>query len=493
MSNIILNPVFTGEGRIFINPQGYGGGTKFVYHSSMKIDGLDKSLGDLEPIYVPDPKKYDSFIEVAAIQGSDSRVTSSLSGKLPIDTESPLESLARRKCKFNMQVHYGRCSKPDDFTTYESAIILKDVSLTSYNLSTLVAANPGERALVDETASITLKEFYRIFNQTFINPIPQTSGRVLRVAHTDIEGCADECASYSDGNMSWVALVDATTNDFAVTADGGLTWTQFPNGATNHTSTSYDSILVAAGAYLFWTVTDSSDSTKFYAMDLESVKAGFAATAFELDIATDFIPKGHAVTDNYLYIVGTDATGAADGKIYQIDKNTLAIQVVFTASYGITAIHALDDNTLIIGNSDGEIYTSQVVGFFDLIGNAGGASSTINHVHMHDSKHWVATSGTSVYTTLNAGSSWVRVYEINVSATDAEQADITWYDNLVGYMLFGQYIFKTIDSGTTWKRIYTGFTSTQGNNIVVNPYNPNIIMAVYAQSASATSMVKGFI
>lgn len=493
MANVILNPVFTGEGRIFINPQGYGGGTKFNYHSSMKIDGLDKSLGDLEPVYVPDPKKYDAFIEIASIQGSDSRVTSSLSGKLPIDTESPLEILARKKCKFNMQVHYGRCSKPDDFTTYESAIILKDVSLTSYNLSTLIAANPGERALVDETASITLKEFYRIFNQTFISPTPQTTGRVLRITHADIEGCADECTSYSDGNMTWIALVDGTTNDFSVTTDAGLTWNQFSNGASNHTSTKYESILVPAGAYLFWSVTDNADATKIYAMDLVSVKAGFAATAYELTVTADFIPKGFTVTDNYVYVVGTNAAGSGGGKIIQIDKNTLSIQTVFTASYGITAIHALNDNTIIFGNSDGEIYTSQVVGFFDFVGNAGSASSTIGHVHMHDEKHWVASSGTSIYTTLNGGASWVRVFEINVGSTDAEQADITWYDNLVGYMLFGQYVFKTIDSGTTWKRVYVGFTSAQGNNIIVNPYNPNIFMAVYAQNASATETVKGFI
>jgi len=491
MANIILNPVFTGEGRIFINPQGYGGGTKFNYHSSMKIDGLDKSLGDLEPVYVPDPSKYDAFIEIASIQGSDSRVTSSLSGKLPIDTESPLEILARKKCKFNMQVHYGRCSKPDDFTTYESAIILKDVTLTSYNLSTLVASNPGERAMIDETASITLREFYRVFNQSFISPVPNTSGRVLRIAHADIEGCSDECSSYSDGNLIWIALIDATTNDFAVTVDGGLTWTQFANGATGHTATHYDAILVASGSYLFWTVTDNSDTTKFYAADLESVKAGFAPTALELSLTTTFRPKGYAVTENYVYVVGTDAAGTGGGEVWQIDKNTLAINLVHSSSAGITAVHALDDDTIIIGNSDGELYLSEIVGFFNLVGNLGSADSAISHIHMHDEKHWIGTSGTRVFATLNAGNSWVRVYDIPFG--DADDAYVTWFDNLVGYMIFDQYILKTIDSGTTWKKIYTGFTATQSNCIVVNPFNPNIFIAVYATSGTATETVKGFI
>lgn len=491
MANIILNPAFTGEGRVFINPRGFGGGTKFNYHSSMKIDGLDKSLGDLEPIYVPDPKKYDEFIEITTIQGSDSRVTSSLSGKLPIDAESPLEVLASKKCKFNMQVHYGRCSKPDDFTTYESAIILKDVALTSYNLSTLVAANPGERAMIDETASITIKEFYRIFNQTFISPTPNATGRVLSITHADIDGCSDECSSYSDGDLIWIALVDATTNDFSVTIDGGLTWSQFANGASNHTATHYDAVLVAAGSYLIWSVTDNSDATKIYAGDLESVKAGFAPAAIELNLYSDFRPKGYTVTDNYVYIVGTNGAGTGGGKVIQIDKNTLDVAVVYTSTTGVTAIHALDDDTIIIGNAAGELYVSEVVGFFNFISNLGSADSAISHIHMHDEKHWIGTSGTRVFATLNAGSSWVRVYDIPFG--DADDAYVTWYDNLVGYMIFDQYILKTIDSGTTWKKIYTGFTATQSVAIAINPYNPNMFMAVYATSGTATEVVKGFI
>jgi hypothetical protein len=66
MAKPVFNPVFTGEGRVFINEEGYGGGTKFKYHNNMKIDGLDRSLGDYEPVYLPDPNNYDEFVEVGS-------------------------------------------------------------------------------------------------------------------------------------------------------------------------------------------------------------------------------------------------------------------------------------------------------------------------------------------------------------------------------------------------------------------------------------------
>lgn len=492
-NNTLLNPVFTGEGRVFINPAGFGGGTKFTYHSNMKIDGLDRSLGDYEPVYLPDPKQYDAFIEVGAIKGADSRVTSTLSGKLPIDTYSALELLANRGCAFNLQVHYGRCSKPDDFATFESAIIIKDARLTSYNLSTLVASNPGERALIDESAGLNAKSAYRVFNQRFLVVDPSSTGRVLRVAYGDVSGCSESCSAYRDGNQVWIALVDATTNDFSVTLDSGLTWTQFPTGAVvNHTATYGDAVLVAAGSYIFWTVNDSSHTCYFYAADLATVVGLTTPTAYQLTLTTTFIPRDVAVTDSYVYIVGSDATGAAGGEVWRIDKDTLEIELVFSLSDGIWSVHGLDDDNVIIGTSLGEIYQSEVSGFFSLLGAVGGASDPVKHVHMHDETHWVATVETDVWATMDGGTNWDRTFTIVVTGT-MENAYITWYDNLVGYMIYGNYLYRTIDSGTTWKRIYTGLTADESLNIVINPNDPNMFMAAYAMSATDSQVIKAFV
>lgn len=493
MANPILNPAFTGEGRIFINPQGYGGGSKFEYHSAMKIDGLDRSLGDSEPVYLPNPKKYDDFIQVGAIKGTDSLVTSTLSGKLPIDTYSALEILAGRNCLFNLQVHYGRCSKPDDFTTFESAIILKDARLTSYNLSTLVAANPGERALIDETAALTIKEYYRVFNQSFLGITPNATGRVLSIQHADISGCDELCSTFSDGNKTWLALVDATTNDFSLTIDGGFTWNQFATGATGHTATHSEAVMAVGGSYVFWTVTDNSDATKFYAADLATVLGGFTPTAIELNLTSTFRARGISVSDSYVYIVGTDAAGIGGGEVWRIDKNTLETLKVFSLNVGITAVHALTDDFVAIGTSDGEVYTSALSGYFNVVGAAGSSSSDLTHIHMHDERHWVAVNQTNVWATADGGVNWTRTYSISY-ASNAERTYIEWYDNLVGYMIYGHHLFRTIDSGTTWKKIYSGpFAAAESLVVAISPYNPNLFMGAYTTSGTTTTSVKGYV
>lgn len=491
-SNVLLNPVFTGEGRVFINPAGFGGGTKFQYHNNMKIDGIDRSLGDIEPVYVPNPYKYDDFIEVAGIKGADSRLTSTLSGKLPINTYSPLEILADRRCAFNLQVHYGRCTKPDDFVNFDSAIILKDVLLTSYNLSTLVAVVPGERALIDESAAITAKKMYRVFNQDFLVLSPNTDGRVLRITHGDLQGCSELCSAYSDGNLVWIALVDGVSaNSFAVTRDGGLTWTQFASGATAHTLTAMEAVLAVAGNYVIWSVTDNSSATKIYAADLITVVSGITPTAIELDLFSDFIPRDITVTDDYVYIVGTDADGAFDGKLIKIDKDTLEISVLFESGDGITSIHALTNDKIMIGLSSGEVYVSEVAGFFNLINSFG--SSGIPHVHMHDDTHYVVTTPTSVHVTSDGGQNWTRTYTLNFANNDSTRPIIAWYDNIVGYLQFGGSVYRTIDSGTTWKRVYLGGTSDESLSVAVSPYNPNLIMGAYNVDSNSSASFKGFV
>ena len=488
MANIILNPVFTGEGRIFINPQGYGGGTKFNYHSSMKIDGLDRSLGDYEPVYLPDPNNYDEFVEVGSIKGAASRVTSTLSGKLPINTYSGLELLADRGCAFNLQVHYGRCTRPDDFATFESAIIIKEARLTSYNLSTLVASNPSERALIDETAGLNAKSFYRVFNQNFLEVTPNLTGRALKVIHADLQGCSELCSAYRDGNKIWIALVDTTLLGLSVTKDGGLTWSQnTASGSITFAATHNDALLAVGGSYLFWSTTNGIDTTDVYATDLADVINVGSGTAIPLFTATTFRVKDYVVTEAYIYVVGCDVDGAS-GKVYRIDKSTLTLDVIFDDIDGVTSIDALDDNVVIIGTYTGQYWISEVSGFFAYGDEIG--PDPITHIKMHDDVHWIATTDSDVYVTNDAGVTWTMTYRI---ALDGENALVTWYDNLVGYMIYGAHIFRTIDSGTTWKKIYSNGAGDVSLSISISPYNPNLFMAVYNSTPTVSETIKGFV
>lgn len=90
-----LLPTLTGQGRIFINVDGPGCSNPYKYYGCMKLDSVDKSFGDITPIYCPSNTTYDEFVEIGSVKGADSRATSTLTGILPINEESALEVLGR--------------------------------------------------------------------------------------------------------------------------------------------------------------------------------------------------------------------------------------------------------------------------------------------------------------------------------------------------------------------------------------------------------------
>lgn len=492
MASTMINPVKTGEGRIFINPYNFGGASKFNFHNFMKIEGLDKTLGDIEPIYYPDPNKYDEFIENGFIKGSESRWSSSLSGKLPIDTYSTLELLASNVCEFTLQVHYGRCTKPDNFQDFESAIVLKGVRLTSYGLSPLTALNPGERALIDENASITASTMYRLFNQKFVTLTPQTSGRVLRIAHADLRGCENLCSGFKDGNKIWIALIDETASAFAVTTDGGLTWTQFNSGSIVHSYTGWESILHASAGKVYWTSTATGPLTTIYSTDLDGIIQAVTPTPYEILEAGDFVPTDVASTENYVYISGHESS-EFNGTLYRIDKATQEIDAMYTNNDGITAISFIDDDNSIIGLRNGEILVSVAQGYYSLVGTINGSGSKVTAIKMFDSLRWAAANDSNIYVTNDAGVTWTRTLQVSNIPSAGLITNFTWYDNLVGYAQSGSALLRTIDSGTTWKVVNTGIVADESQNIVVSPYNPNLFMAVRNLNATSSYVVKGFV
>lgn len=493
MASIMINPVKTGEGRIFINPYNYGGASKFNFHNFMKIEGLDRTLGDIEPIYLPDPNRYDEFITNGYIKGSDSRWSSSLSSKLPIDTQSVLETMANTGCEFTLQVHYGRCTKPDSFQDFESAIILKGVKLTSYGLSALTALNPGERALVDETASITASEMYRVFSQKFITMTPQTSGRVLRIAPIDSKDCDNVCGRFKDGSKIWIALVDATENSFAITKDGGSNWEQVATGGIVHADPTWDSLLLVSSGRVYWSSSAVGPSTKIYSADLNEILADdYAPTITEVLTTGLFDPKGIAATDSYIYVVGQDETGF-NGEVYRINKTSQTTELIYTNSMGITAVSNLNDDVSLIGTREGELYLSDISGLYYFIGAIGGDDSEIYSLHMFDERRWVASNQNGIYVTDDRGNSWSRTLSMSSINSTSDIFKMSWYDNLVGYVQIGNLIFRSIDAGSSWKKIYTGVSVDEAQSIVVNPNNPNLFFSVANIDSNTSYVVKGYV
>jgi hypothetical protein len=185
--------MLTSNGRIFIAEEGVGSGCEYSYHNCMRLDGLEKNYGEVEPLYCPDPERSGEFTEVAFIRGAEGRWGTNMVGRLPADYRSVLLRLAERRCSFDMQVHFGRCYHPADFDNYEGALALEDVVISNYSTDPLGALGPDERGLVNETVAITASQVYPIHRLGANKILQNLTGAYgwNNVVTGPVEGCND--------------------------------------------------------------------------------------------------------------------------------------------------------------------------------------------------------------------------------------------------------------------------------------------------------------
>jgi len=346
-----LNPILTGRGRVFINENGSGCGNAYGFHNCMKVDSLEKSLGDITSIYCPDSNTYDEFVEVAAIKGTDSRWTSTLSGRIAVDAESALERILRRGCNFDLQVHYGACTRPDDFNNFDTSFIFRDVRLTSYSLDTLVAISPDERNAVTESAAISIGEVYRVFNPTFsqVGQSVLTVGVGAGLAICDIKSCGTDCNPTSNGCDKIYVLnvpnVSAPAN-IIFSEDAGLTWQSSTTNSVNVNGTEEIADILCVGDTLYLTLQDGTSSF-VYTILADNVDVT-GSTLTQIYTTTEDLRTLDLGID-YVFACGGDG----DSFVIGINKDSGTVTVlddgVITPSSGGLSVDAFDDDNVLIG------------------------------------------------------------------------------------------------------------------------------------------------
>ena len=479
--SFIFNPTITSEGRVFINVDGPGCGNGFAYHNCMKVAALDKSFGDVTPIWCPNPDAYDDFVEVGTIKGANSRWTSSMSGKLPVSKLSPLEEIANQGCTFNIQVHYGKCSRPNDFSNFETAFIMRNARLTSYGLSELVALSPEERNAVDENASISVGEVYRIFNQTFSTPAQALlpANVPSAVVFCDNQSCGTDCDTRSTGCNIAIANVTGG-NEFLVTEDGGQSWVSSPYNTA--IGTSLKGGLACIGSDILHSDTLAGGSF-MYRVPISSIIAGNAipTTVFSGTTAQPIAEIVNA--DAYAFGAG----GTAGAFIVAYNKNSGSSTILESASvlstFPLSSIDAYDDDNVLAGGTTGRYMYSNSFGAFNagqLSVNGVNLTANISSVHMINATNWlVSTNANQILCTSNSGASW------SIAQSVSGPGRFGFYDDIVGYFLDTSGIYRTLDSGNSWTLIFSS-VNLGANDISVCPYNPNLIL-----SASGSNIFVG--
>ena len=480
----------TGLGRVFVQKSGRNCGSFYKYHSSMKIDGLDKTVGDVTSIYVPDPKRYDEFIEAATISGAESRATSTLTGYLPLKNKGALEDLYNQKCAFDLQIHYGSCTRPDDFNEFDSAIILKDVRLTSYGVSTLTARGPEERAAIDETAAISIGSFYRVFNieEAVVRPPSFVADTFpMAILNAGPANCGDDCDDRTDGCSVWISpyVSDDGTISFAITLNNGLTWTaQSSNSGDTHVGTAAQVDALIDSGFIYY-VTASATISRLYKVSIDSLLNGNADTirVAETEATTPAtLIYRLAASDNYIWMVGGD--GATDGVVYTYNKYTRETIEYRLTSADFFGIDVFDENHVVVVGDDDTVYYSTVHGVFGPVAVAPTSTNYISSVHMFSKSHWIIGSSGGLYCTSNSGASWSN------RNTSAGTVRLAFYDDILGYAVDAQGTFRTLDSGNTWLR--TQFNvNEEMHNIVICQDDPNVYWASGGEATTPGFLLKG--
>lgn len=441
------------QGRVFI----LADNKKFTYYNAMSVGPVDKTLPAFEDILTYNNGK---VVKIARMSDEIGQITSSLTGYLPIGNKSNLEKILTKE-NIHMQVHFGQCSRPNDFNTFESALILRGVTLTNYN-TTEVAAMTPTRTAIQESANITIENSYRVFNLDY-NDLYLDSV-MMGMDIIDLRSCTVE----NNENCLVALRDDGTTTYMVYSTDNGLTWQENPTLFPEHDSSPERSALVTHKDKIFFSI--YADNVSYlYVSEADSILKN-EETPYALLASKANTPiRGLTTSERYLWGVG----GSGSSYVFRMSYSDYIVTALdnneFFSNYTLNAIDAFNDNIALAVGFD-SIYGLYRDGnfFVDFIPFDGSASLT--DVKMLSETHWVVCSDFGVYITLNGGDTWSKSLSVN------EGGKLTFYDDITGYFVTPSNVYRTLDGGRNWLSVKYHFTPLyQITSLVMDPKDANSI------------------
>jgi photosystem II stability/assembly factor-like uncharacterized protein len=482
-------PDQTGFSRVFIIEDGVRADREAVYHSCMRLDTLEQSYGDVERIECPDPNKANEFVEVGEVQGADERPTSSLVGRYPAKELSTLKRLADQRCPGDIHMNIGICKDVQVFNQFEKKLILEGNLITNYATDTLGALSSDERAVVNETAEVSMREWYEIVGLSFDRQADAiVTNEVLDVVICDQKSCGD-CEDASDGCQKIFAITAAaggspgTPADVVYSLDGGATWNA--DDIDTLGAAENPSAVACVGEYL---VVVSNDSNSLH-YALLSEFDGVTDPTFT-EVATGFVTGGEP---NDIWSVGNKAFIVGDGGyVYTTTDPTAGVTVIdagVAEQDDLLAVHAVNENFMVGVGNNGAIVKTENGTTVGALGGPVGIGINLQAVWIkgNSTDEWfIGASNGNYYYTTNNGTTWTTG-SFSGSGT-GNVYDIAFATNSIGYLSHSTTapagrIFRTYDGGNTWVLTPDQSTASLPANDRINalaacPDNPNFVIGV---------------
>ena len=467
------------------------------YKSCLKAGSPDQSFGTVESIYCPDPSRYGGFVTMASLQGAEGRATIDVTGRYASDIASDLLEIAKRKCRADIQVHFGTCTDPSSFTTFTKAVIFEDARIENWSTGDLGALSQDENASIDEVASISAVKMYEVLPLSLTERAQSVvTNEVLDVVICDWASCGD-CEDESEGCEKIYAITRTAHGSVGQPADvvhsvnKGVTW--YADDIDSLGAGENPTAITCLGDYV---VVVSNDSvSQHYALKSEVDTIGFDETWVE--IATGYVATGGP---NDCWSVGSVMFVVGDGGYIYLGTDATAGVTVLDAGAAtpidLYCVHAFSEQLAVAGGDDGAlVYTEDQTSWQLAALSPVGVGIRINAVWCMDEAIWlVGCSNGTLWYTLDKGATWTQIMDMGAAIYD-----IAFSNDTVGYVAYAsatrgairrtfsgaeQMTFKILPEGTG-----TIPVNARINAIAACIHDPNFVVGV----GLAVDLADGFI
>jgi hypothetical protein len=454
------------------------------YFARLGVEGLSQDRGEPEDVEVPSVTQYGKFDKVASLAGELSRMTTTLTGRMSRTELSRLYQLFIDDCPVDAQLHFGLCQDPEDFDSFDKAMIFEDVRVTSFSTEALVALQASDRAVVNESVDISIGRYYEVIKLLYgvRGGDVTVDAAIVDVTISDRQNCGTGCDESSNG---YNKIFAATADGFVyASADGGLTW------ESNDASALLDDdpvetivgaavyktaymLLTSAGNIVYAPKADLIDGTAVFALvDSALTGAGAAINSF----GTVAVVAG-AAGDIALI---TDAEGSTE-------------LVNSDASVSLGAIGVGEDGTIVVGGASGVVMYS-----FDgevwYAATALTATPTVASVLVKSKTNWiVGTTNGKLFGTANSGRTWTQMTYPGWVTNSASIAALEAGTTHVLYMATDDKLYQSANAGSTWveQPNSTAAFPTNASLNAIAAFGPNFVVVGGVTAAPAGILVVG--
>lgn len=402
-------PVKNTQSRVFVIEGRARGDHRPDYESSLRMTGVSQDFGDITRIESPDPYNYGKFEEIGSTRGETGRPTAGLEGRYAMELKSALMKLATDGCAVDVQLHFGRCTDPSDFNTFEKALVLEQAYLTNFSTEDLGALSSGDEAVVNESSDISAKMMYEVLKMNFGAKAGEiVTNEVIDVTICDAASCGD-CDEESDGcNKIFAISLQAggspsTPADIIFSLDKGVTW--YAHDIDTLGAAEDPNAIACVGSYIF--VVSEDSASLHYALKDEF--DGVTDPAFT-EVATGFVAAGGpldaSVVGNKVFIVGEA------GYIYFTEDITSGVTVLDAGTLttsNLNAVHAYSEELVVAVGDNGVVMYTENGETFSLATFPVAYGVHLNCVWAKNkTEWWVGSSAGRLYYTLDGGGTWAE-------------------------------------------------------------------------------------